>query len=176
MDELELSKIVGVGCAAMLAFVGLTEVSHGIVSVDKLETPAYAIEVAEDEGAVEEETISIAALMTGADAAAGKKVFNKCSSCHNATLDGAAKTGPNLWGILGRDIASTDGFAYSAALDGLDGDWNWENLNAFLTSPNSYAKGTKMKTFSGLKKDADRANVMAWLNAQSDAGIALPTE
>jgi len=149
MDELELSKIVGVGCAAMLAFVGLTEISHGIVSVDDLETPAYAIEVAEEEGDAEEEVISIAAIMASADATAGVKVFKKCSGCHNATPDGDANTGPNLWGIMGRDIASVD---------------------------NVYAKGTKMNGFSGLKKDADRANVMAWLNEQSDAAIPLPTE
>ena len=176
MDELELSKIVGVGCAAMLAFVGLTEISHGIVSVDDLETPAYAIEVAEEEGDAEEEVITIAAIMASADATAGVKVFKKCSACHNATPDGDAKTGPNLWGIMGRDIASVDGFGYSAALTEIDGNWDWEKLNAFLTKPNVYAKGTKMNGFSGLKKDADRANVMAWLNEQSDAAIPLPTE
>ena len=175
MDELELSKIVGVGCAAMLAFVGLTEISHGVVSMDKLETPAYAIEVAEEEGGAEEEVVSVATIMASADAAGGKKVFNSCKGCHAAESGGAAKTGPNLWGVMGRDIASADGFGYSAALTEKDGAWDWEAMNAFLTNPKAYAKGTAMK-YNGVKKDQDRANLMAWLNEQSDSAIPLPTE
>jgi len=175
MDELELSKVVGVGCAAMLAFVGLTEISHGVVSMDTLDEPAYAIEVAEGEGGAEEEVISVAAIMASADAAGGKKVFNSCKGCHSAESDGAAKTGPNLWGVMGRDIASADGFGYSAALTEKDGAWDWEAMNAFLTNPKAYAKGTAMK-YNGVKKDQDRANLMAWLNEQSDSAIPLPTE
>jgi len=175
MDELELSKIVGVGCAAMLAFVGLTEISHGVVSMDKLETPAYSIEVAEEEGGVEEEVVSVAAIMASADAAAGAKQFKSCKGCHNAESGGAAKAGPNLWGVVGRDIASAGGFGYSAALSEKEGVWDWDALNAFLLKPSAYAKGTAMK-YNGMKKDADRANLMAWLNEQSDSAIPLPTE
>ena len=175
MDELELSKIAGVACAALLAFVGLHEISHAVVSVDKLETPAYAIEVAEEEGDTEEEVISVAAIMAGADVTAGAKAFKSCRGCHNAESGGAAKTGPNLWGIVGRDIASVDGFSYSSALTEKDGAWNWEALNAFLTKPSAYAKGTAMK-YNGIKKDQERADLMAWLNEQSDSAIPLPTE
>lgn len=174
MDELELSKIAGVACAAMLAFVGLHEVSHAVVSVDDLETPAYALEVAEEE-AVVEEAISVAAIMAGADSSAGQKIFQKCSNCHSVNEGGDAGQGPNLWGVVGREIANGEGFDYSPALAELGGAWDWDALNGFLANPGKYAKGTKMK-FPGIKKDADRANLMAWLNEQSGAAIPLPTE
>ena len=174
MDELELSKIVGVACAAMLAFVGLSEVSHGIVSMDDLAEPAYAIEVAEAEE-VEEEIVSVAALMASADAASGEKLFKACKACHNVAEGAPSKLGPNLWGIVGRDIGSVEGFGYSNVLAEMDGAWDWEALNGFLTNPKGYAKGTKM-AYNGIKKDADRANLMAWLNEQSGAPIEMPAE
>ena len=175
MDELELSKIVGVGCAAVLAFVGLSEVSHGIVSMDDLDEPAYAIEVAEADDAEVEEAVSVATLMASADAAAGEKQFKACKACHNVAEGAGAKQGPNLWGIVGRDIGSAEGFSYSAALAEDDGAWDWEALNAFLLNPNGYAPGTKM-AYNGLKKDPERANLMAWLNEQSSEPIPLPAE
>ncbi len=175
MDELELSKIVGVGCAAMLAFVGLTEVSHGIVSMDHLDKPAYAIEVAEAEESEAEEAVSVATLLANADSAAGKKTFKSCAGCHNAAEGKGSKQGPNLWGIVGRDIASVDGFGYSGALSEKEGAWDWDALNAFLLNPKGFATGTKM-AYSGLKKDAARANLMAWLNEQSGTPIPLPAE
>jgi len=174
MDELEISKIVGVGCAAMLAFVGLSEVSHGIVSMDDLDEPAYPIEVA-GTAKVTEEAIPVSTIMASADAAAGEKMFKACKACHNAADGAASKVGPNLWGIVGRDVASVEGFGYSNVLEGMDGAWDWEALNAFLKSPKGYAKGTKM-AYNGIKKDADRANLMAWLNEQSGAPMPMPTE
>ncbi len=175
MDELELSKIVGVGCAAMLAFVGLTEVSHGIVSMGHLDKPAYTIEVAEAEEAEAEEVVSVATLLASADSAAGQKTFKSCAGCHNAAEGKGAKQGPNLWGIVGRDIASVDGYGYSSALNEKEGVWDWDALNAFLLNPKGFAAGTKM-AYSGLKKDGARANLMAWLNEQSGEPIPLPTE
>jgi len=175
MDELELSKIVGVGCAAMLAFVGLSEVSHSLVAMDDLDEPAYAIEVADAEEEEVEEAVSVATLMASADAAAGEKQFKACKACHNVADGAGAKQGPNLWGIVGRDIGGADGFNYSAALAENGGAWDWDALNAFLLNPKGYAPGTKM-AYNGLKKDAERANLMAWLNEQSGAPIPLPTE
>lgn len=177
MDELELSKIVGVGCAALLAFVGLSQISGGLVAMDQLDEPAYQIAVEEtDEGADEEAApISMAALMTGADADAGARVFKKCSACHNIAEGAGSKQGPNLWAIMGRDIASVDGFSYSSSLEEKEGGWTWAEMNVFLTKPKDYASNTKM-AFAGLKKDEDRANLMAWLNAQSGAPIDAPAE
>jgi cytochrome c len=74
---------------------------------------------------------------------------------------------------VNRVPASVDGFKYSKAIRGLkDKPWDYANLNAFLTKPKAYAKGTKM-TFIGLKKDSDRANVIAYLRGLSDSPVAL---
>ena len=101
------------------------------------------------------------------DAAAGEKIFKKCKACHKVG-DGAKNgVGPMLNGIVGNEIASVEGFEkkYSKAFmakkdEGLV--WTEEVLDAYLTKPKKYIKGTKM-TFPGLKKEADRANVIAHL-------------
>ena len=76
-------------------------------------------------------------------------------------------------GVVGRTKAAVDGFSYSGALTDMGGDWSYENLDAFLASPRSYAPGNKM-TFNGLKKPADRAAVIAYLRSLSDAPKPLP--
>ena len=81
--------------------------------------------------------------------------------------------GPALWGVVGKDIASADGFAYSGALAGIDGAWTAEALDGFLLKPKAWAPGTKMG-FAGLKDEADRANLIAWMFQQADAPMALP--
>lgn len=65
---------------------------------------------------------------------------------------------------MNREIAAVDGFSYSDALTGLEGAWDGEALNAFLTSPKDYAPGTKM-SFAGLRKIEDRANLVAYLSS-----------
>jgi cytochrome c len=51
--------------------------------------------------------------------------------------------------------------------------WDWEHLNQFLLAPKKYIKGTAMG-FAGDKKDAERADIMAYLNSKSDAPLPLP--
>ncbi|MHA1529286.1 MAG: c-type cytochrome [Alphaproteobacteria bacterium] len=105
--------------------------------------------------------------LAGGDAAAGEKIFKKCKACHKVG-DGAKNgVGPMLNGIIGNEIASVEGFEkkYSKAFmakkdEGLV--WTDEVLDAYLTKPKAYIKGTKM-SFPGLKKEADRANVIAYL-------------
>ena len=54
-------------------------------------------------------------------------------------------------------------------------NWTFEQLNAFLTKPKDAVPGTSMG-FAGLKKDDERANLIAWLNTQSASPLPLPTE
>ena len=117
--------------------------------------------------------INLAKMLASADVDKGKRVFNKCKSCHTAEKGGKKKIGPNMWGIVNKPIASTDGFSYSSALRSLSGkSWSYENLNAFLLKPRSFSKGTKM-TFAGLKKESDRANVIAYLRSLSEDPVPL---
>ncbi len=106
------------------------------------------------------------------DAAKGKRVFKKCTTCHNIAKN-KHKVGPTLVGIIGRPAATAvDGkgkaFKYSKGMKkaGADGVvWTPENLEKFLTKPKGFVPKTKM-AFGGLKKTGDRANVIAFLKAQ----------
>jgi cytochrome c len=95
------------------------------------------------------------------DAAKGEKVFKKCKACH-VVEEGKNKTGPSLYGVVGRAAGSVEGYKYSKAMAGSGLVWDAETLDAYLTNPKKYLKGTKM-AFAGLKKEKDRANVIAYL-------------
>lgn len=104
------------------------------------------------------------------DAEAGKKIFNKCKACHGVDEGGKNKLGPNLWNIVGAPIAAKDGYKYSKGLVAYAneaGNWNKENLDAWLKKPKSVVRKTKM-IFPGLKKDKDRANIIAYLEANGN--------
>ncbi|MEO1292241.1 MAG: cytochrome c family protein [Pseudomonadota bacterium] len=180
MDGYEFNKILGACTGALMIFLGLSFVSESIFGTGHgghhgEEKLAFAMEIEPSEGEPEPEVITMAALMAEADASSGEKVFRKCSACHNAEPGGANGVGPALHGIMGREIAADGGYSYSEALAGLDGVWDWEAMNGFLTKPRSWAPGTKMG-FAGLSKPDQRADLMAWLNEQSDTPIELPTE
>ena len=117
---------------------------------------------------------SLGALIAAADPEAGKKVARKCTACHTFEQGGANKLGPNLYDILGTNVASIDGFRYSKGLVEKAGEsWSYENLDAFLASPKTWAPGTKM-TFAGLRKPEDRAAILAFMRGHSDDPPALP--
>ena len=98
------------------------------------------------------------------DAAAGKKVFKKCKACHYAAKD-KNKTGPHLVNLIGREAGTVEGYKYSKAMKSSGIVWDEDTLTAYLRAPKKYLKGTKM-AFAGLRKDADIANVIAYLKAQ----------
>ena len=65
-------------------------------------------------------------------------------SVNNAKPDGGDGIGPNLSGIVGRRLASSEGYAYSEALRDLGGRWTPDSLRRFLADPNGVAPGTTM--------------------------------
>jgi cytochrome c len=102
------------------------------------------------------------------DAAAGKKVFNKCMACHDAKTD-KNKIGPSLLGVFGRTAGTYESYLdkYSANMKeaGAGGlVWDDANLTAYLRDPKAVIPKGKM-AFPGLKEDADIANVIAYLKA-----------
>lgn len=105
------------------------------------------------------------------DAEKGEKVFRKCAACHTVEADGPKRAGPNLKGVPGRTVGTLEGFGYSDALKsaGAAGDvWTDEQLATFLADPKSLYKGHKM-SFAGLKKEEERADLIAFLHAKSAA-------
>jgi len=125
-----------------------------------------AAEPAVEEAAAEpaaEEGADFAAMVAAADIDAGKKVFRKCGACHKVE-EGKNGAGPSLYGVVGRDIASVDGFKYSDALTGLEGEWTLDKLSAWIQNPRDFAAGNRMG-FPGLKDEEDRANVIGYLQS-----------
>lgn len=102
------------------------------------------------------------------DAEKGEKVFRKCRACHEVGPEAKDKTGPALNGIVGAAAGASPDFGYSNAMKGAAEAglvWDETSLAAFLTKPRDFLKGTQM-SFPGLRKEADVANVIAYLAGQ----------
>ncbi|MER8862482.1 cytochrome c family protein [Mesorhizobium sp. M0751] len=102
------------------------------------------------------------------DAALGKKVFNRCMACHEATSD-RDKVGPHLLGVVGRTAGTADSYLsrYSQGMKDAGATglvWDEANLAEYLRAPRQKVPGNKM-AFSGLTSDDDIANVIAYLKA-----------
>ncbi|NQY12792.1 MAG: c-type cytochrome [Henriciella sp.] len=190
MGELGLNKIFGALLALALVVMGLREVSmivfggghHHHKEYESLNAWAesnfkgYRVNIAEVGGAGEviEEIYDLGALLLGADLARGERSFKaKCASCHTIEQGGSNGTGPNLYATMGAAKQSHSSFSYSGALNNTDGDWSWENMDAWLENPGSYARGTSM-AFAGLKRDDERASVLAYLASYSPDAPAQP--
>ncbi len=179
MNGFELNKIAG---AILLA--GIIALVVGFVT-DALYQPehdiakrGYSIAGAEDtttESAAAAPTgpVDIADYMSAGDAAKGEVIAKKCAVCHDFSKGGPNKIGPNLWGVLGRDVGKHEGFAYSDGMKNHGGKWGYQEISEFLTAPSKYLTGTKM-AFAGLKKPEERAHVLAYLRSLSDSPMALP--
>jgi cytochrome c len=113
-----------------------------------------------------------------ADVAKGERSVSKCAVCHTIEKDGPVRVGPNLWGVVGRSVAKAAGFSYS---DGMKekgekiGTWAPNELDIFLTKPQSVVPGTRM-IFLGLPDQQERADIITYLNTQSDNPLPLPKE
>lgn len=185
MGDLFFNKIAGVIIGGILAILVITELGHMLVkshAAEELtaENTAYPVDWAalESGGAATQEAVvegptDYGLLLASADIGAGERVARRCQSCHNFENGGADGTGPHLWNVVGRAVASAAGFNYSAALNGLDGDWGYAELDAYLERPSAYAPGTAM-TFAGLRDEGQRMDLIAYLRSLSEAPMALP--
>lgn len=194
MGELGLNKIFGALLATALGLMALTTLpglvfasesgghhgdEHGeekTLSDKMCEQFHYCIEIAEAASTGEAEAVfDLGAALASADLARGERLFSgQCSTCHTITPGGANGTGPNIHNIVGNQHAHSASFNYSGAMAATTGEtWTYENLDAWLKGPANYIKGTSM-SFAGLKKDADRANVIAYLAANTEGAPAFP--
>ena len=111
-------------------------------------------------------------LLSEADPEAGAKKFRQCKACHTVESGGANRVGPNLYGVIDRPVASVEGFKYSSAMRDHGGNWDIERLDAFLEDPRKTVPRTRM-SFRGLSDPEDRADMIAYLNTQSDSPISF---
>ena len=121
----------------------------------------------------ERDALPFETLLATADVKAGQTAAKVCTTCHNFAKGAGAKIGPDLYGVVGREIAKEPGFSYSASLQGKGGTWTFKKLNEWIAAPNAFAPGTKM-AFAGVKSASQRANIIAYLDQQSDQPVPLP--
>jgi len=185
MSSFEFNKIFAAFLVALIVVVIIGKFGDIIINPkkDSQKETAYKIDIPEESDNTIESTSktsqsndnieSISALLASASLKNGEKLYKKCGTCHNYTKGAKAKIGPNLWDIINKAKASSEGFSYSNALVEFGGKWNYEELNNFLYKPKQYIQGTKMN-FVGLKKQQDRADLILWLRQQSDSPASLP--
>ncbi|WP_119169106.1 c-type cytochrome [Algihabitans albus] len=102
------------------------------------------------------------------DPAAGEQVFRKCAACHTVDEGGAARVGPNLWGIYGSQAGGNEAFAprYSNGLKEADFVWNAETLAPYLANPREVIQGSRM-AFQ-LRNEQEVTDVIAYLKTLSE--------
>jgi len=172
MDD-RFNTIAGWALFAGIIALGGAIVSSKVFDTERPEEMGYAIEGVEAEGdGGAAAGPSLNTLLASADPAKGEKVFAKCAACHTVNQGGANGVGPNLYATLGKPLGHIPGFAYSDALKSVGGTWTFEALDKWLKSPRDFAPGTKM-TFAGLGNAEDRANIIAYINAQG-SNLPLP--
>jgi cytochrome c len=167
------NTVAGWALAGGIAALGLSIVSGMIFHSERPEKMGYAIEGVEESGEGGAAAAApIAVRLAAADVAKGAEVFKQCTACHTINQGGASGIGPNLYASVGKPHGHVAGFAYSDGLKAVPGNWTFDALDAWLTSPRKYAPGTKM-TFAGIANPQDRANVIAYLNSQG-SNLPLP--
>ena len=98
------------------------------------------------------------------DADAGKKVFNKCTPCHNIGPGAKNKVGPELNGLFGRKAGTAEGFNYSEAMKKAGWVWDEAKFKEYITDPKKVVPGNKM-VFPGIKDELDRDDLAAYIGS-----------
>ncbi|MGI8723788.1 MAG: c-type cytochrome [Methyloceanibacter sp.] len=165
---------------ALLLFFGTRTLINIAFEEHEPEKPGYEVagtekkEGEDGKGAAGGEEAALIAALATADAARGGDVSKKCAVCHGFDKGGPNMIGPNLYGVLGRDIASHEGYEYSAALQAKEGNWDYLSIDEMVHSPNIFAPGTKMALFPGLPDIKQRADLLMFIRTKTDNPPPLP--
>jgi cytochrome c len=180
MDSFELNKILGALLGTCMVLLAVHIASGAIFAAPVPAKPGYVIEVKQEAPAAPSggtaappAQVPIENLLASASVQQGEQTAKECELCHNLGKGQGAKIGPDLYGVVGRPVASEPGFNYSAALKAKGGTWTFDALNPWLTNPRADVPGTLM-TFAGITSEKQRADVIAYLNSNSDKPLPLP--
>jgi len=178
MNSFEINKILGAVLGTCLVLVAVHLAAGAIFSKPAPAKPGYEIAVKEEQSAQTQASAPaeqpIENLLASASLERGAQIAKQCQICHNLQPGQGPKVGPDLYGLVGRPVASVSGFSYSAALKAKGGTWTFPALNKWLINPRADVPGTNM-TFAGLPRENQRADLIAYLNSLSDHPQPLPT-
>lgn len=179
-DPLFGNKVAAALLAALLLIFGLPQLTAAIFGGGhhggggELHL-AYGGEIDLDTGAAtttEEPKADLGTLLAEASATAGERRAALCKSCHTFEEGGANGTGPNLWNIVDRPLASVSGYNYTSALKDAGGAWTYERLDLYLKNSQEYIPGTAM--VQRFAKDGQRADLLAYLSTLSSDPVPFP--
>ncbi len=98
---------------------------------------------------------------------AGRRVFAQCRSCHVIQEGAPHRVGPNLHGVFGREIGTSQGFTYSQAVQDADFVWDADHLDHWLQNPQTFLPGNRM-AFAGVRDETQRRDLIAYLMVEAD--------
>jgi cytochrome c len=180
MDSFEWNKIIGAVLATALFVMVLKIASEAVFHVPKPAKPGYAvpgIEVAETapgaEKPAEEPLPDFGTVIPTADLAHGQQIAQRCTQCHTWDKGGPNRIGPNLYGIIGRQPGTHEGFSFSSAMKNKEGAWTYSDLYLYMKRPAAYLPGNKM-AFAGLPRSQDRIDLLAYMRTWADSPPPLP--
>ena len=102
---------------------------------------------------------------------AGRRLFARCTNCHEVGPGARNGFGPQLNGIVGRKAGSAPAYAYSTALKKAGFVWNEQNLIAFIRDSEKVVPGNKMR-FLSFMSEKQAGEIVAYLRTQ---GAATPS-
>lgn len=107
--------------------------------------------------------------MAAGDAEEGEKTFRRCKACHriesaDEVIVQGGRTGPNLYGVIGRTAGAVEGFRYSDTLKAASEEglvWDEENLAEYVKDPKAFLGDRSKMTFRLRKGGEDVAAYLA---------------
>jgi cytochrome c len=178
MKHYRLNQIAMAVLGALLLIFGTKTLINIAFEEHEPEKPGFEVATKQGEKAGEKPAVAagsdLPALLAKADVAKGETTAAICKACHAFEAGAPSPIGPNLHNVVGRKIASVEGFNYSPALKAKAGEvWSYEHLNHWITNPQAFATGTTM-AFPGLPDAQQRADVIAFLRTKTENPPPLP--
>jgi cytochrome c len=178
MNSFEINKILGAVLGTCLVLLIIHIAAGALLAPPVVAKPGYEIAVKEEQpakagGEAAAKAEPIENLLASASTEHGAQVAKQCQVCHNLQEGQGPKIGPDLYGVVGRKVASKENFHYTEALKAKGGTWTFDALNKWLDDPRADVPGTAM-TFAGIKNEKQRADVIAYLNTLSKNPEPLP--